>query len=137
MENNKKLKNYKVKVNNLEKIEELLQETYDLACQQQTQLQNELNKIAVSTTVKDLDIDGKEKYAKAVQNFINLQQKSLNQKVDIAKLLTEIYNHNGNVNEALKGAKAKNTTLDLEQLRKLAKDASTSSNDTQVYNVKE
>lgn len=132
----KKIKNYKVKVNNIEKIEELLQETYDLACQQQTQLQNELNKIANSTVVKDLDIDGKEKYAKAIQNYINLQQKAINQKVDIAKLMTEIYKHDGNIGKALKDAKAKNTTLDLEQLRKLAKDASTSTNDTQVYNLK-
>lgn len=131
-----KIKKYKIKVNNLEKIEELLQETYDLACKQQTIIQDEMNKIVNTTNVNNLDIEGKEKYAKAMQNYISLQQKSISQKMDIAKLMSEIIKSNGDAEKALSGMKAKNTTLDLEQLRKLAKEASTGSNDTQVYNVK-
>lgn len=131
-----KIKKYKIKVNNLEKIEELLQETYDLACKQQTIIQDEMNKIVNTTNVNNLDIEGKEKYAKAMQNYISLQQKSISQKMDIAKLMSEIVKNNGDAEKALSGIKAKSTTLDLEQLRKLAKEASTGSNDTQVYNVK-
>lgn len=131
-----KIKKYKVKVNNLEKIEELLQETYDLACKQQAVIQSEMNKISVTTKVNDLDIEGKEKYAKAMQNYISLQQKSISQKMDIAKLMSEIVKNNGDAEKALKGMKAKNTTLDLEKLRNLAKEASTGYNDTQIYNVK-
>ena len=55
-------KKYKVKLNNVDKIEELLQETYDLACQQHVLIQNEINKIMNTTVVNNLDIDGKEKY---------------------------------------------------------------------------
>ena len=131
-----KIKKYKIKVNNIEKIEELLQETYDLACKQQTIIQDEMNKIVNTTNVNNLDIEGKEKYAKAMQNYISLQQKSISQKMDIAKLMSEIVKNNGDAEKALSGMKAKSTTLDLEQLRKLAKEASTGSNDTQVYNVK-
>ena len=131
-----KIKKYKIKVNNLEKIEELLQETYDLACKQQVVIQSEMNKISVTTKVNDLDIEGKEKYAKAMQNYISLQQKSISQKMDIAKLMSEIVKNNGDAEKALKGMKSKNTTLDLEKLRNLAKEASTGYNDTQIYNVK-
>ena len=131
-----KIKKYKVKVNNLEKIEELLQETYDLACKQQTIIQDEMNKIVNTTNVNNLDIEGKEKYAKAMQNYISLQQKSISQKMDIAKLMSEIVKNNGDAEKALKGMKNKNTTLDLEKLRNLAKEASTGYNDTQIYNVK-
>ena len=67
---NIKLKKYVVRLNNIDKIEELLQETYDLAQQQYTTIQNEINKIANATIVKDLDIDGKEKYGKTMSNYI-------------------------------------------------------------------
>ena len=38
-------KKYTVKLNNIEKIEQLLQETYDLANRQTTQIQEEINKM--------------------------------------------------------------------------------------------
>ena len=88
-------KKYTVKLNNIDKIEQLLQETYNLACQQFTQIQGEINKIANTTILKDLDIDGKEKYGKIMNNYISLQQKSITQKFDIAKLMSEIIKHNG------------------------------------------
>ena len=39
-------KKYTVKLNNIEKIEQLLQETYDLANRQTNQIQEEINKIS-------------------------------------------------------------------------------------------
>ena len=57
-----KIKKYTVKLNSNDKIEQLLQETYDQACQQHRIIQEEINKLSSSTTYKDLDIDGKEKY---------------------------------------------------------------------------
>ena len=45
-------KKYTVKLNNIDKIEQLLQETYNLACQQFTQIQGEINKIANTTILK-------------------------------------------------------------------------------------
>jgi len=130
-----KIKKYKVKLNNNEKIEELLQETYDLACQQYTSLQNEINKMANTTVIKDLDIDGKEKYGKIMNNYIALQQKSIGQKFDIAKLMAEVVKFGGDVKSAIDASKATPTTLDLSKLRKLAIDANTS--DTQEYTAKQ
>jgi hypothetical protein len=130
-------KKYSVRLNNIDKIEALLQETYDLACQQYTQIQNEINKIANSTPLNNLDIDGKEKYGKVMNNYIALQQKSVAQKLDIAKLMSEIIKHNGDIKGALDASKSVPTTLDINKLRELARDASTNSaGETQVYKTK-
>lgn len=122
----KSLKKFKVRLNNNDKIEELLQETYDLACQQYKAIQEEINKMANSTTIKDLDIDGKEKYGKIMNNYITLQQKSIGQKFDIAKLLAEVVKHGGDVKGAIDSVNKMPTSIDLDKLRKLAIDASTS-----------
>lgn len=130
-------KKYNVKLNNTEKIEQLLQETYDLACQQHTTIQNEINKVMNTTVVNDLDIDGKEKYGKIMKEYFALQQKSIIMKMDLAKLMSEILKHNGDVSKALEADSMKSSKLDLASLRKLAKDANTSVNsDTQTYNIK-
>ena len=98
-------KKYTVKLNNIEKIEQLLQETYDLANRQTTQIQEEINKIANTTIINDLDIEGKEKYAKIMNGYISLQQKAIQQKFDVAKLMSEVLKHNGDVNSAINDTK--------------------------------
>jgi len=129
-------KKYIVKVNNIDKVEQLLQETYNLACNQYTQLQEEINKIANTTKLKELDMEGKEKYAKTMANYIALQQKSIAQKFDIAKLMTEIIKSHGDVNDALSKTNGKATSLDINALRQLAKEAQNQTPDTQVYETK-
>ena len=131
-----KQKKYSVKLNNIDKIEALLQETYDQACQQHTTIQNEINRLSSSTIFKDLDIDGKEKYGKTMSNYFTLQQKAIGQKFDIAKLMAEIVKHGGDVSKAIDSAKASPTTLDLEKLRKLAIDASSTSGEVEEYETK-
>ena len=120
-------KKYSVKLNSTEKIEELLQETYDLACRQYIQIQDEINKITNSTEMGKLDIDGKEKYGKIINNYLALQQKVTAHKFDIAKLMSEVIKHGGDINGALNdfGGKNVKTTLNLTELRKVAKEAST------------
>lgn len=128
-------KKYVVKLNSLDKIETLLQETYNLACQQHTQIQAEINKIVNSTTLKNIDIDGKEKYAKAINNYMALQQKSISQKMDIAKLMTEVVKHNGDVKKGIENTKQ--TTFDIAKLRELAKNVSNSNDtETEEYTLK-
>ncbi len=129
-------KKYKVKLDNLEKIEQLLQETYDQACQQHNSIQNEINKIMNTTIVNDLDIDGKEKYGKIMKEYFTLQQKSVGIKMDIAKLMAEIVKNKGNVKEALESETLKNSKLDFAALRKLAKEASIPANESENYNIK-
>lgn len=128
-------KKYSVRLNNVNKIEQLLQETYDLSCQQYKIIQEEMNKLSISTTFKDLDIDGKEKYGKIMNNYITSQQKSIAQKYDIAKLMADVVKFSGDVKEAIDNNKSSSTTLDLEKLRQLAIDASSSS-DVEEYKLK-
>ena len=128
---------YKVKLNNIVKIEQLLQETYDLANQQTNKIQEEINKIANTTVINDLDIEGKEKYAKIMSNYISLQQKAIQQKFDISKLMAEVMKHNGDVDSALKDSKKTGSTLDISKLQELAKNANTQSNNTtEQYQLK-
>lgn len=132
-------KKYTVKLNSNEKIEELLQETYDLACRQYVQIQDEINKIASSTDLSELEIYGKEKYGKIMANYLSLQQKATAQKFDIAKLMSEVVKHGGDVSGALTdmAGKAMSTSLDLAKLREIAKKASTPDGDSsQKYNIK-
>lgn len=131
------IKKYNVKLNNIDKIEQLLQETYELACQQHTSIQNEINKIMNTTVVNNLDIDGKEKYGKIMKEYFSLQQKSISLKMDVAKLMSEVLKHNGDVNKALENDNMKGSKLDLATLRKLAKDANTNANTKpEEYNIK-
>lgn len=130
-------KRYTVKLNNIEKIEQLLQETYDLANRQTNAIQEEINKIANTTVINDLDIDGKEKYAKIMNNYIALQQKAIQQKFDISKLMAEVLKHSGDVNSAINDTKKGATTLDLSKLKELAKNVNTQSNNTtEQYQLK-
>lgn len=136
METAKKKKKYSIKLNSNDKIEQLLQETYDQACQQHRAIQDEINKLSSSTVFKDLDIDGKEKYGKIMSNFFTLQQKAIAQKFDIAKLMAEVVKHGGDVKGAIDAAKAAPTTLNLDKLREIAMQASSTESETEEYVTK-
>jgi uncharacterized protein (UPF0297 family) len=65
MDNNR-VKKYKVKLNSVEKIEQLLQETYDIASQTHKSIQEEINKIA-KKPVKQVKPGYKKKRAEAIE----------------------------------------------------------------------
>lgn len=94
------LKNYKLQLDSKEKITELLQEIYDEACKNIEEAQREINRISMSTDLNEEIIDGKAKYAKAINDFIATKDKAIARKFEIAKLMTEIIKFNGNVQQA-------------------------------------
>lgn len=94
-------KRLQIKLNSNEKIEQLLQESYDLTCKQINDIQNEMNKLSNSCNLSDITIDEKTKYAKAMNDFIGSREKAISKKFEIAKLMAEIVKHNGDVNETL------------------------------------
>lgn len=110
----------KIRINSNDKIEELLQETYNQACEQLTQVQEEMNKITKSTRLSDLTIDEKSKYAKIMHDYSGDKDKAIRAKMDIAKLLIEIVNHRGSVEETLndKAFTKQPSTLNFEALKK-------------------
>lgn len=96
----RQLKQYKLKLDSKEKIEELLQEIYAEACKNIEEAQNEINKITHSTDLSTEIIDGKAKYAKAINDFIATKDKAISRKFEIAKLMTEVIKFNGNIQQA-------------------------------------
>lgn len=94
-------KRLQIKLNSNEKIEQLLQESYDLTCKQINDIQNEMNKLSNSCNLSDITIEEKTKYAKAMNDFIGSREKAISKKFEIAKLMAEIVKHNGDINETL------------------------------------
>lgn len=109
----------KIEINNVQNIKDLLQETYRLADEQITQAQNEINKLANATQLQNEVMDAKGKYAKAMNDFMGIKDKAIAKKLDIAKLLTDIYQHNGDVKGALSDENARLMgSFDIKAIRK-------------------
>ncbi|MCD8208990.1 MAG: hypothetical protein LUD72_13710 [Bacteroidales bacterium] len=92
--------NFKVKLNSVEKIEELLQELYNEADRNQVAIQDQMNRLANSVQLTDESMEAKTKYAKAMNDFIVNKDKAIGRKMDIARLLTEVLKFNGNISRA-------------------------------------
>lgn len=113
-------KKYKVKLNSIEKIEELLQEIYDQACRQLNEIQNEMNKLQNSTNLGQdgISIEDKAKYAKAIHDFMGDKERAIKSKFEIAKFMGELAKHNGDLGETLNDQGfVKATKLDLKALK--------------------
>ena len=76
----------KIRVNSLEKIEQILQETYDLTVKEINEIQNEMNKLMNSSPLADATFEDKARYAKAMHDFIKDKTKAIEVRLDIAKL---------------------------------------------------
>ena len=114
----------KIELNDIQNIRDLWQETYRLADEQIVQSQNETNKLATATSLQDEAMDAKAKYAKAINDYMSMKDKAIAKKLDIAKLLTDIYHHNGDVKGALEnGEAAKNMSFDFDDIRKIVDDS--------------
>lgn len=132
-------KRYKVKLNSIEKIEELLQETYDESCRLINQIQGEIDKLQsnVNLGVEGVSIDEKVKYAKAANDFMNAKKKAIDSKFEIAKFMGELAKHGGDLNGALNDTNfAKNSKLDISMLKSIALTDEDGNDDFDSYNLK-
>ena len=86
----KPLKHYRLKLNSVDKIEELLQELYNEVCQNIEAIQKEMNKLSNSIELNNEIVDSKAKYAKAMNDFIANKDKAIGRKLEIAKLETQL-----------------------------------------------
>lgn len=89
------LKKYKVKLNSKENLECLLQELYDEACKNLVEIQNQMNKLTSSVQLNDEIMDGKAKYAKAMNDYLTNKNKAINTKLDVARLLSDVIKMQG------------------------------------------
>ena len=126
-----------IKLNSNEKIEQLLQESYDLTCKQINDIQNEMNKLSNSCILSDSTIEEKTKYAKAMNDFIGSREKAITKKFEIAKLMAEIVKHNGDINRTLndKNAMKGMSGFNIDELKKAMKEQM-NDNQTESYQLK-
>ena len=113
-------KKYKVKLNSIEKIEELLHEIYDQAVRHLNEIQMEMNKLQNSTNLGQdgISIEDKAKYAKAIHDFMGDKERALKSKFEIAKFMGELAKHGGDLGETLNDQGfVKKTSLDLKALK--------------------
>ncbi len=88
---------YKLTLNDINNLQDLMQELYDESTKNVNEIQNEINKLSQSTQLNDEMMDAKTKYAKAMNDFSSNKNKALTLKLDIAKLMAEIIKFNGNL----------------------------------------
>ena len=109
-------KRYKLRLNSLDKIEELLQELYNEADKNIVEIQNQMNKLCNSVALNDEIMDSKTKYAKAMNDFITNKDKAIGRKLDIAKLMTEIHKFNGDVRKMVDNEESVGNWEDLKDV---------------------
>ena len=115
---------FKIELNDIQNIRDLLQNAYNIADEQIVQSQNEIAKLASATNLHEEPMDAKAKYAKAINDYLGIKDKAISKKLDIAKLLTEILHHNGDVKSAIEGGgSSKNTEFNFEDIRKIVDDS--------------
>ena len=95
------IKNFKVELNSADNLRDLVQNVIDLADTQINQAQNEIEKLKKSTDLTQEVMDGKSKYAKAINDYLSVIDKAMAKKIDIAKLLNEVMSHNGDIKAAM------------------------------------
>ena len=127
---------FKIELNNASNIRDMLQETYKLADQQLVQAQDEMNKLANATRLQDEVMDSKQKYSKAMNDYLTIKDKAIRTKLDIAKLMTEIMNHNGNVKEAIEQGGVSNATFDLKKIKQMVNDSYQEPDKTKTIELK-
>jgi hypothetical protein len=114
----------KIELNDLQNLRDLLQESYILASEQIVQAQNEINKLSVSTQLENEAMDAKSKYAKAINDYLGMKDKAISKKIDIAKILADICNHNGDVKSALEsGTNIKDMDFNFDDIKKMIDDS--------------
>lgn len=91
------MKYLKLRINNLTILEALLQELYDESTKNIYEIQNEMNRLSNSVQLNEEIMDSKVKYAKAMNDYSSNKNKALGTKLDVAKLMAELYKFQGNV----------------------------------------
>ena len=128
---------YKVELNSTSNLRQLLQETYQLADEQLIQAQREITKLSNATNLQDEIMDGKQKYAQAINDYLSIKDKAIGKKLDIAKMLSEIIKHNGNVENTLNDSQAtKNSSINFDKIKALINSQTNTDEDDEPKNEK-
>ena len=127
-----KPKVYKIKLNSISKLEELLQEIYNQACQLIVVTETEMNKLSQSTVLSQA-ADIKMKYAKAINDFINTKEKAITKKFEVAKFMGDMIRYQGNMENAVAENMAGDMSLNWNELKDKLEEEPDDKETKQVY----
>lgn len=111
----RKTNKIKIKLNDANNLRELLQEAYNYADSQIIQAQQEIAKLESSTNLADCCMDEKQKYAKAINDYLSIKDKAIAKKLEIAKQMSEVLKQNGNTNEL--ATQTKDNSFDFSKIK--------------------
>lgn len=127
---------FKIELNDSQNVRDVLQIAYNLSDAQITQAQNEINKLANATKLQDEVMDSKSKYSKAINDYLSIIDKAISKKVEIAKLMTEILHHNGNIGAALSDNQmVGKQSFDLSKIKEMVKNMHEEKEQTKVIEL--
>lgn len=112
-----------VKVNNVNSLEGLMQETYNDACLQIIDAQTSINEL--KTSANPVDVDDITKIAKEKSGLLKVKDSAIKIKLELAKLQSDIIKHQGNAEAALQDRGHGQASLDdFKSLREMLKNDS-------------
>lgn len=127
----------KLKLNNLTILEALLQELYDETSKNINEIQTEINRLSNSVQLNEEIMDAKVKYAKAMNDYSSNKNKALSTKLDIAKLMAEIYKFGGNISKMNKESEELPNWGDvISTINEMGEGKENSEPETKIYKMK-
>lgn len=110
----------KLELNDIQSLKDLLQEAYKISDEQIIQAQNEINKLSIATQLEQEPLEGRTKYAKAINDYLGMKDKAISKKLDIAKILADVLKSNGDVKDAMEnGTNMKNMDFNFDDIKKM------------------
>jgi hypothetical protein len=109
-----------VKVNDVESLEGLMQETYNDACLQINDAQRSINELASSATPQD--VDDLTKIAKEKGGLLKVKDSAIRIKLELAKLQSDILKNRGDADAAIQERTDGKASLnDFKSIREMLK----------------
>jgi hypothetical protein len=99
-----------IKINDIDSLEGLVQETYNDACANINDAQKAINELVNS--VRAEDVDDATKITKEKTNALKIKDSAIRIKLEIARLQNDIIKHKGDAQSAISDRSAGNITLD-------------------------
>jgi len=135
------IKKYRLKLNSVSSLEELLQETMDDLYKMLQEIQENINKLQNSTNLSEETFQVKAAYSKAIHDFINDKERLIRLKTDISKIMLEVIKAQGNeaaaLNNVKKGELKVDKVFDIKEMTKLADQIQMDYNkETSKYQIK-
>jgi len=121
-------KKQEVKINNVDSLEGLMQETYNDACLQINDAQKTINEL--STSVIAQDVDEVTKIAKEKGGLLKIKDSAIRIKLELAKLQSDIIKNLGDVDTAIsERTEGKASLDDFKSIREMLKNDKTINNE--------